>query len=456
MLINITGPQELLDMHDLVRDMGKGTQEQADNNNRMWLPMGAQKALNRDEAEGVNMLAYTGENGREPVSLHTMPSLHYIFLQNTKIVGNIGKLAPNLIWIKIRNCEFVSDKYTWLVLRNKLQTVQFDGSWSQVRILSLEECVRLTRIPNTLDSLVNLQCLYLQDCRGLTSLPTTVGNLSQLKQFDLRGCASLTSLPDTVGNLVQLKELYLGGCADLKSLPNNMGNLVQLQVLNLYGCAGLRILPNTIGNLAQLRVLNLHGCTGLQSLPYTVGKLAQLRMLNFHGCSGLGSFHDMVAKLAQRRELNRSTGLGSLVQRKFNIYLGFRAVEVGETLVDHLYGSFSSRSLRICRGREDDQSRDITWSFSRAIDSSDILVPVFSKGFAKSGICLRKAAAMCRSNGLIIPLFHDVEPVDVQHPEREESPYSQAFKNFYSKAHNDDKYDIDRYREALRQIGSGS
>ncbi|GLJ27652.1 hypothetical protein SUGI_0542610 [Cryptomeria japonica] len=93
-------------MHDLLRGMGRGIQEQVDNNRRLWLPMGAHRNLSRDRAEGVNMLVYTGENGREPISVHRMPSLRYLVLQNTKVVGNIGNLAPNLLWIKIRNSGF--------------------------------------------------------------------------------------------------------------------------------------------------------------------------------------------------------------------------------------------------------------------------------------------------------------------------------------------------------------
>ncbi|GLJ06265.1 hypothetical protein SUGI_0034570 [Cryptomeria japonica] len=274
MLINISGPQELLHMHDLLREMGRGIQKEADHNSRLWLPMSTHNALKRDRAERTKMLVYTGQNENEPVVLHNMPSLRYLFLQNTKVLSNIGKLAPNLLWIRIRNCEFLSDIYTWLILRNRLQ---FDGSWSQIRMFSLELCASLTRTPKTLNNSVNLQCLNLEHSSTIPTIPNSVGNFSQLKQFNLGGCASLTSLPDTVGNLKQLKDLCLRGCTGLKSLPSTVGNLAQLQVLNLYGCRGLRVLPNSVGELEKLQVLNLHGCESLQSLP------SKLRMLNFHG-----------------------------------------------------------------------------------------------------------------------------------------------------------------------------
>ncbi|XP_057866252.2 disease resistance protein Roq1 [Cryptomeria japonica] len=295
MLINISGPQELLHMHDLLQEMGRGIQKEADNNSRLWLPMSTHNALNRDRAERVKKLVYTGYNESEPVVPHSMPSLRYLFLQNTKVLSNIGNLAPNLIWIRIRNCEFLSDIYTWLILRNRLQ---FDGSWSQIRMFSLELCASLTRTPKTVNNSVNLQSLNLEDCLTLTTIPNSVGNFSQLKQFNLGGCASLTSLPDTVGNLKQLKDLSLGGCTGLKSLPSTVGSLAQLQVLNLYGCRGLRVLPNSVGELEKLQVLNLHGCEGLQNLPSKVGNLAKLRMFKFSWCSGFGSLQHMESQVS--------------------------------------------------------------------------------------------------------------------------------------------------------------
>ncbi|XP_059077626.1 disease resistance protein RUN1-like isoform X2 [Cryptomeria japonica] len=300
--INVSDSQAFLSMHDLLREMGRGIQEQVDNNRRLWLPMGAHRNLSRDRAEGVNMLVYTGENGREPVSVHRMHSLRYLVVQNT-IVGNIGNLAPNLLWIKIRNCEFVSDTYSLLTLRNRFQ---LDSNWSQVRILSVDQCASITRIPNTLDSLVNLRRLYLRDCIALTTLPNTLGNLSQLEKLYLGGCTSLTSLPHTVGNLRQLKYLGLEGCTGLRSLPSTVGNLRQLEALDLSGCIGLRSLPSTVGDLAHLKVLYLRRCTGLSNLPNTIGDLAQLWRLSIFGCSALQSLRYPLAKLQNLRSFTLS------------------------------------------------------------------------------------------------------------------------------------------------------
>ncbi|XP_057831854.2 disease resistance protein Roq1-like [Cryptomeria japonica] len=401
MLINDCDPRDPLDMHDLLRGMGRNIQEQAGNNTRLRLPMGAHRALSRDGAEAVNMLVYTGENGRDPVSLHSMPSLRYLVVQNTKVVVNIGNLAPNLLWIKIRNCEL---SYTWLTLRNSFQ---LDSNWCQVKIFSVEQCASLTRIPNTLHNLVNLQCLYVRDCVALTTLPNTLGNLPQLKKLNLGGCTSLTTLPDTVGNLLQLECLEMNGCRGPKSLPSTLGNLAQLRLLCLRGCTGLRNLPNTFRNLEQLRVLVIYDCEGLESLPYGLGKLQNLRILYLPDWKDLESFHDRVVKLAQLTELNRRVGIGSLVQKKFNVYFVYHEADEREIMMNFKYKYLRTGSLRICTGSEDEESSDV----SDAIDSSDILVPVLSKSFAESTMCVRKYVAMRRSDGLIIPLrLHTYTP----------------------------------------------
>ncbi|GLJ27537.1 hypothetical protein SUGI_0540320 [Cryptomeria japonica] len=61
MIINDNGPQDLLDMHDLLLGMGRGNQEQVENNSRQWLLMSAHRFFSRNRAERVNMLVYTGE-----------------------------------------------------------------------------------------------------------------------------------------------------------------------------------------------------------------------------------------------------------------------------------------------------------------------------------------------------------------------------------------------------------
>ncbi|GLJ27646.1 hypothetical protein SUGI_0542470 [Cryptomeria japonica] len=410
--INGSGSQTHLSMHDLLREMGRGIQEQVDNNRRLWLPMGAHRNLSRDRAEEVNMLVYRGENKKEPVSVHRMPSLRYLVVQNTKVVGNIGNLAPNLLWIKIRNCEFVSDTYSWLTLRSRFQ---LDSNWSQVRILSVEQCASLTRIPNTLDSLVNLRRLYLRGCVALTTLPNTLGNLSQLKKLSLRGCTSLTSLPHTVGNLRQLKYLNLSDCRGLKSLPSTVGELAHLKRLYLRRCTGLRNLPNTIGDLAQLCGLSVRGCSALDSLRYPLANLQNLRRFYLSDWRDIESFHNGVVKSAQVRELNRRIGIGSWVQKKFNVYFIYHAADEKEILLDYYkYKYLRTESLRICPGSEDSESSDIR----EAIDNIDILVPVFSKSFVESIMCVRMYAAMCRSNALVMPLLlrtctrHSVNKLD--------------------------------------------
>ncbi|GLJ55174.1 hypothetical protein SUGI_1184130 [Cryptomeria japonica] len=405
MLINVHGREDLLNMHDLLWQMGRAIQEQSGKYSRLRLPMGPQNDLNTERAGDVNMLVYTGENRRKPVKLPSMPHLRYLYVQNTKLVGNIGNLAPNLIWIRVKNCEFLSDSHTWRMLRNRYQI----DNWSQLRIFILEQCTTIKRIPGTLDSLVNLQRLSLVDCSALTTLPNALGNMPQLKKFILCGCASLTRLPDTVGNMEQLEEFYMGGCSNVKCLPSTIGNLAKLRLFNLDGCTNLKNLPETMGNLAQLQLLDLYGCTGLQRLPSTVGKLAQLRWLNIHGCSGLGSFEDMIVKLPELRRLNRYDGLGSLIEKR-----GLEDDQRENT--DRLYSKSSKTHIQctamcetsadIEKSSEADSVGKIRRLIEEAILKSDILVP----GGCTLPKCQKGTILMSNSDALVVPFYVDVEP----------------------------------------------
>ncbi|XP_057855845.2 disease resistance protein TAO1-like [Cryptomeria japonica] len=161
---------------------------------------------------------------------------------------------------------------------------------------------------------------------------------------------ALKTIPNSLGKLSQLKKLKLCSYRSLTSLPDTVDNLVRLKELGLGNCIDLKSLPDTLGNLAKIEELNLYECKGLRILPNTIGGLAQL----------------------QENAQNLCTG-----------------------------------SLRIWRSREDDQSGYIR----RASDSSDILVPVFSKRFETMNRWLRDIEAIDSSKGLIIPFFPDGDSV---------------------------------------------
>ncbi|KAH9325375.1 hypothetical protein KI387_005553, partial [Taxus chinensis] len=143
-------------------------------------------------------------------------------------------------------------------------------------------------------------------------------------------------------------------------------------------------------------------------------------------------------------------------QNKFHVFLSFRGADVRKTLIDNLYKSLCIAGLCVFLDSEElEKGKTIDTALQIAIESSDILIPVFSRGYADSSWCLMEAAKMCRcsENGIIIPLFYDVQPCDVRRPDREGSPYVEAFQKHLHRYDNDT---VDEWKRALFQISSRS
>ncbi|GLJ36322.1 hypothetical protein SUGI_0729130 [Cryptomeria japonica] len=152
-----------------------------------------------------------------------------------------------------------------------------------------------------------------------------------------------------------------------------------------------------------------------------------------------------------------TTNLGFHSDKRYHVFLSFRGPDVRKTLVDHLYEALSAAGLNVFLDTEKlEKGEMIGLSLERAIESSAIRIPIFSKGYADSVWCLEEAAAMLRTPGLIIPLFYDVDPTHVRYPEKESSPYCQSFLRHYG---HSDRYpikEINEWKHALKEICSRS
>ncbi|GLJ36092.1 hypothetical protein SUGI_0724080 [Cryptomeria japonica] len=138
---------------------------------------------------------------------------------------------------------------------------------------------------------------------------------------------------------------------------------------------------------------------------------------------------------------------------KYHVFLNFRGQDVRKTLVDHLFEALSAAGLNVFLDSEKLEKGEEIWpSLERAIESSAIRIPILSKGYADSTWCLREAAAMLKTPGLIIPLFYHVEPSHVRHPEKDSSPYKQSFLIHYGHSDRYTREEIDEWKDALVQI----
>ncbi|GLJ40234.1 hypothetical protein SUGI_0825960 [Cryptomeria japonica] len=148
-----------------------------------------------------------------------------------------------------------------------------------------------------------------------------------------------------------------------------------------------------------------------------------------------------------------STKLPFQSSKRYHVFLSFRGPDVRKTLVDHLYQALSTAGLNVFLDSDKlEKGEMIGLSLEAAIESSAIRIPIFSVGYADSTWCLREAAAMLKTPGLIIPLFYHVDPTHVRYPENESSPYKQAFLRHYAHSDKFTRGEVKWWKHALVQI----
>ncbi|GLJ22681.1 hypothetical protein SUGI_1518400 [Cryptomeria japonica] len=143
----------------------------------------------------------------------------------------------------------------------------------------------------------------------------------------------------------------------------------------------------------------------------------------------------------------------SLNDMRYHVFLSFRGKDVRKTLVDHLFQALSAAGLNVFLDTHKLKMGEIIdLSLERAIESSAIRIPIFSEGYASSAWCLKEAALMLASPGLIIPLFYKVEPTHVRYPLGDSSPYKESFEKHYRIPFRYSRKEIDGWKHALEQI----
>ena len=143
--------------------------------------------------------------------------------------------------------------------------------------------------------------------------------------------------------------------------------------------------------------------------------------------------------------------------KEFHVFLSFRGKDVRMTLVDHLYEALTAAGLNVFLDTHKLKRGEIIgWSLERAVDSSAVRIPIFSEGYANSAWCLKEAARMLTTPGLIIPLFYKVDPTHIRYPEGNSSPYKQAFEKHHARPERFQNGEIEGWKDALLQICSRS
>uniref|UniRef100_A0A2C9U430 ADP-ribosyl cyclase/cyclic ADP-ribose hydrolase n=1 Tax=Manihot esculenta TaxID=3983 RepID=A0A2C9U430_MANES len=264
----ITIVDDVLDMHDLIQDMGHNVAWR--NGRRLW--------NSKDIFHILSTKMYPQQlktlNLSESVHLRSLPDL---------------TSATELEWISLQGCESLLEIPMSIQCLQKLVHLDLQGckklrslpnlvQLESLKELSLSYCSNLKMLP---DIPVGIEELELEDC-GLLELPSFVPFLEDIYILKLRNCKSLSSLPSSI-HLKFVDALDLSGCSNLSEFPEIIGNVKVL----LLSKTAIEELSSSIRSFSSLVVLNMKGCERLKNLPSCISDMKFLQMLILSGCSKL-------------------------------------------------------------------------------------------------------------------------------------------------------------------------
>ncbi|GMN72514.1 hypothetical protein TIFTF001_052867 [Ficus carica] len=146
-----------------------------------------------------------------------------------------------------------------------------------LRVLSLSGYKSIKQLPDSIGGLRHLRHLNLSST-SISRLPESVCKLYNLQTLELHSCKTLTKLPDDFHRLINLRYLD-ASWSNLEELPESLSMLQNLQTLKLANCSSLTKLPKDFHNLTNLRYLDVKG-SGLVDMPTHMGRMKSLETLS--------------------------------------------------------------------------------------------------------------------------------------------------------------------------------
>lgn len=108
---------------------------------------------------------------------------------------------------------------------------------------------------------------------------------------------------------------------------------------------------------------------------------------------------------------------------EYEVFLSFRGSDTRNNFTDCLYQKLRNVGVHVFRDNEELRiGEKIGEEIFKALDKSQIYIPIFSKNYASSSWCLREVAYMVertsksdeKKKKKILPIFFDVDPDDVK------------------------------------------
>ena len=139
-------------------------------------------------------------------------------------------------------------------------------------------------------------------------------------------------------------------------------------------------------------------------------------------------------------------GASHAVTEDFDVFLNHRGPDVKATFVAHLEDALRCAGFHpFLDARSLMKGDPALKSIDQALDMAKVHVAVVSRGYAESKYCLNELVAMVKSGKPVVPVFYDVEPVDLRWVEN--GPFAEAFEKHNLKGRTQKR--MQEWREAL-------
>ncbi|KAH9727013.1 Disease resistance-like protein DSC1 [Citrus sinensis] len=278
--------------------------------------------------------------------------------------------------------------------------------------------------------------------------------MEHLNQISLGRTTVTEQLPSSFENVEGLETPGLEDCSE----PDEIGNFNSHEYVGAHGSAislrhcALTAVLQEIGCTSTLEWLHLRA-NNFESLPACIEQRSRLTNLALCGRNMPQSLTELplISKLPS--SMASSSSASSLdAQNKYEVFLSFRGEDTRNGFTSHLAAALHRKQIQFFIDDEELKKGDeISPALSNAIETTDISIIIFSKGYASSKWCLNelvKTLDCKRTNGqIVIPVFYQIDPSDVRkQSESLEEAFLEHEKNFPDK--------VQKWRAALTEASN--
>eukprot|EP00253_Pinus_taeda_P008696 PITA_08696 len=268
-----TGKEKIMRMHDLLVVMGRNIAQQRSLPIRIWcgtfreiFDLLEQSLYETIEVRGIRMappsnIASDTDHAEESLKLEELLNRKELFrIRKLQILEGEGDFVERMLKLKM-----LSRNHIFLRWNDCRCSCLPSFSMQDLRVLEVNGR-ELGRLWPEDENRAPQQLLQLNIDAPLLEFPKSLGKLRHLEKIVVKS-ARLTRMPDQLWDLRDLQHIALVGCENLEMLPDSLGNLTNLRYLNLSLCKSLRVLPDSIEKLEKLKFINLDSCKKLEKLP---------------------------------------------------------------------------------------------------------------------------------------------------------------------------------------------